>query len=392
MNHLKPLQTNERILSLDVIRGMSLLGIFLVNILSFHSPIMYTNPYEWWDYGDSKVFRWIDILVQGSFYPLFAMMFGMGLYMLYERSIKRGVPFYSIATRRLLMMLLIGILHVTFVWFGDILITYALIGLFTILFIKVSPKALLWTSGLLFFLINGLLFVSLYGVSLVNPYKVTIWTDIENVKQSIEVYTTGSFMEITRQRWMDWYYVNGPQSIIMLVSTIFPFMLFGAAVGKYRWVEKVVEWRTHWGITSIICMTIGFLLKMTPYVFEGNYVWMYVQDIFGGPILAIGYGAFIVWMVSFKPIHRFGHPFAATGKMSLTNYLTQSIVSSIIFYSYGLGLYGNVSLSTCVFIVISIYLMQVVASEWWLWKFQRGPMEWLWRLVTYRQRIPLKKG
>src|SRR5690606_33626732 len=95
---------SNRIQSLDVLRGLSLLGILVINMISFHSPFGYYNPYEWWKYGDVAVFTWLDIFVQASFYPIFAMMFGYGMVIMQKRSALKGISFYKISIRRLIVL------------------------------------------------------------------------------------------------------------------------------------------------------------------------------------------------------------------------------------------------------------------------------------------------
>jgi uncharacterized protein len=139
---ISPLQESNRILSLDRMRGFAMLGIFLVNMLSFHSPLLYIDPLKWWkDPLDQGFYVSIDIFVQASFYPLFSMLFGYGLVLLRERAQLKGISFIPIALRRLSLLLVIGLIHAFFIWHGDILFNYAFLGLIFLLFIRLSGRS-----------------------------------------------------------------------------------------------------------------------------------------------------------------------------------------------------------------------------------------------------------
>ncbi|MFK4998180.1 DUF418 domain-containing protein [Bacillus sp. N9] len=108
---MEPIRSDQRIQSLDVLRGIALFGILLVNMISFHSPFSYYNPYEWFKTTDLTVYSWMDIFVQGSFYPIFAMMFGYGMVIIQERAASKGVSFWKVSIRRLIVLLIFGIVH-----------------------------------------------------------------------------------------------------------------------------------------------------------------------------------------------------------------------------------------------------------------------------------------
>jgi len=167
--------------------------------------MLYLDPATWWDSPlDKGTYVLIDIFVQGSFYPLFSLLFGYGLVLLYERTLKKGVAFYPLVTRRLMMLLLIGMIHAFLIWHGDILINYAIFGFFLLLFLKVSGKWMLMIGGLLWvipnFLISILFIISTLLVPEIDGSSIY---DTAMAEQSIAVYQTGSFVDIFTQRWND---------------------------------------------------------------------------------------------------------------------------------------------------------------------------------------------
>ncbi len=140
---LSPTSVDNRIEALDITRGFALLGIFIANMLFFHTPYLYLDPYSWFTSGDAVTFKWIDIFVQGSFYPIFALLFGYGINMQYEKSIQRNTPYVPVMARRLGILLGIGLLHGLFIWSGDVLFTYAVMGFLMLVFVRIPAK---WLS------------------------------------------------------------------------------------------------------------------------------------------------------------------------------------------------------------------------------------------------------
>ncbi|MEI5906493.1 DUF418 domain-containing protein [Bacillus spongiae] len=381
---MRPIEETARIDSLDMIRGISLLGIFLINMMSFHSPFMYYNPYQWWsESGESSLYMFLDIFVQASFYPLFAMVFGYGLVIQRERSLERGVSFLPLGFRRLCVLLGFGIIHAFLIWSGDILINYALFGMILLVMLRWSGKILLILGIVLFFipqlLISGLFLLSYF----VEPNQMLYFTDMKAVENAVTAYSTGSFMDIFSQRYKDWFLVNGPMNLPFLLLSILPMMMIGAGASKLNMLQRARAMKRVWVAILIVTLTIGIGIKALPFLIEANYSFAIIQDLLGGPFLSVAYAAIIVLLSMNNVMNKILRPFAKAGKMSLTIYLSQSIIGTFIFYSYGLGLYGEVTLITGAWLVVGIFLIQVILAEIWLSRFQYGPMEKLWRTLTY---------
>lgn len=377
----------KRIISLDMMRGFAIFGIFLVNMLSFHSPILYLEPFSWWNRSlDKATYIGIDVFAQGSFYPLFSFLFGYGLVILYARSVMRGVSFYSIAFRRLFMLLAIGIVHAVFIWHGDILINYALLGIVCLLFMKFSGKAMLIT-GITIWFVPNLLLSLLFGLAvLFAPGDEISIYDAAMAEQSIQIYQEGTYWEILEQRVEDWYIVNNPMNFMLMLVSIFPFFLIGGGIAKLKWLERVYELKKSLLIWFNMLLTIGLLLKLSPYLINRNLALEYIQDSFGGPILALTYVLGIALWAEKAPENRLLRAFAPVGKMSMSNYLLQSIVATFLFYSYGLGLYNQVTVFSGTLMVLFIYGLQMWLSTLWLKTHPYGPIEWFWRSVTYKKK------
>ncbi|MCA0149006.1 MULTISPECIES: DUF418 domain-containing protein [Rossellomorea] len=393
MNNLSPIEQSERIVTLDVIRGFSLLGIFIINMISFHSPFLYLDPYTWWKTPeDTALFPWIDVLVQASFYPLFAMMFGYGLGIQQQRATMKGTSFYLFGVRRLLILLGIGCIHAFLIWSGDILINYAVFGLILLGFMRLSGKGLMWLGGILFLMPQLFFSILLVLMTFSDPTGVTNYTNIAALQDSVAAYASGSFSSIMEQRFQDWYIVNSPDNLLFLLLSILPMMMIGAGASKLQLLSKVRKHKKVWMITGGCTLLVGIIIKSLPLLIESNFAYSYIQDFLGGPFLSVSYAIILSLLLLNEKMMKWSKPFASVGKMSLSNYLMQSIIGTLIFYSYGFGLYGEVTLTTGTMLAVGIYVIQVILSEIWLSKFQYGPVEKLWRVLSYGRRNVVKKG
>lgn len=392
-SHLMPLKESERYVSIDILRGFAILGIFLVNMPAFYSPFLYLNPDTYWKEGiDSALDAFVDVFAQASFYPLFAFLFGYGAIMIAERSKLKGLSFPLLFTRRLLILLVFGCIHAFLIWHGDILITYAITGFMFLLFYKLKGKTLLITGLLLYIIPFGLLSLLSFFMMMIPDMDMNkLLYNNEAVLASLQIYSEGSFSDITSQRIEDWMSVNGPANAWLLVINILPLMMCGAAFAKQGWLVNVNQHKKLLRSLMIVGLIGGLFLKLLPYLQGSNYANMIVQDFFGGPLLALFYITLIVLIVQNSAVLKVMKPLANVGRMSISNYLLQSIVFTLVFYGYGFGLYGSISYLTGFVMVLVFYSLQVVLSKWWISRFQYGPVEYVWRWGTYGQKPTFKR-
>ena len=383
----------NRVVSIDRMRGFSLLGIFLVNMISFHSPYFYIDPETWWE-GKINLFtyQFIDLFIQASFYPLFSMLFGYGLVILRERTITKGLNFNPLALRRLSILLLIGIIHAFLIWPGDILITYAVCGFVFLLFIGWSAKRLLIAGLSLYIVPNILLLLMLGAASVIDGGEGFSMYDAQAAEQTIAIYQNGSFAEVTHHRITEWYKNNNLFGLFLYLITILPLFMVGAGAAKLRLFENVRDKRRKLAAGAAILSILGLLIKAIPYLFGKTLVTDYAQDVFGGAMIAMAYALIIALISELKRFDRLFYPLEAAGRTSISNYLFQSVVSTLIFYSYGLGYYGEMSIFSGTMLALGIYVIQLAFSSWWVKRFYYGPVEWLWRSGTYMKKQRFKKG
>ncbi len=380
---LKPTMLQERIATLDILRGISLLGILLVNMFAFYSPLPYIDLASWFTTPSDIVwYQNLDIYVQSSFYPLFAMLFGYGLAMQWQKAQSREQNFYTIGLRRLSVLFVFGILHAVLIWWGDILMMYAFCGVFLLLFLRLRPIWLL-SIGII---INGVMQAfMLLVVGFINfNTRVDEYLDITSVEKAITAYGTGNWVDAFMQRLTDLSVQAGIGMWFVSLFTILPFMLIGAAASKWRLVERAKELKWVWLILTIAGLTIGIFVKSLPIMHTRTYLFDYLKVYIGGPILSVGYIGLIVLLCLIPIVPKLLSPFAKIGRMSLTMYILQSIIGTCLFYRFGFGWYGKVSISTGVLIAVGIIVVQMIVAEIWLTKWKQGPLEAIWRKLTYK--------
>ena len=380
--NVRPTALNERVVALDIMRGFSLLGIFIVNMLAFHTPYYYINPYTWYtDLTDASTFQWIDIVLQGSVYPLFSILFGYGLMMQFMKTIERRTSFTTLAVKRLTVLLLIGILHAFLIWSGDILISYAISGFIAIWLFRLSRVWLLSIALTLYLIPNlGLAFL----MYLVDVMGEGYYAGVQEIEASIVSFGSGSWTDIFIQRAADWSYANLESGSLVLIGiTILPYMLIGASAAKGNLIERTSEKKVFWFVLTIVALGIGYSIKVLPFLFEANFYYMFVQDIFGGPLVAIGYAGLITLLCQLASFKKLLKPVAKVGRMSMTTYLSQSIIATTIFYSYGFGLYGKIDVLTGTWLAVGIFIIQLIFAEIWFTKYKQGPVEAMWKRLTY---------
>ncbi|MBD1380615.1 DUF418 domain-containing protein [Metabacillus arenae] len=384
MEKFEQITSSKRISSLDVLRGLALLGILFVNMRDFSGPLLYMGKMVVsLDPLNNFVEKALTLFVQASFYPLFAFLFGAGTIIFYERAKEKEIAFGPLYLRRLLGLGFFGMIHAFFIWHGDILITYAVTGLFMFFFLKSSPLALLgWSIGL--FLVPNLIFNALLFLTmLIDPSSLSVFANEEEISQAIASYQQGSYWEVANQRIHDWLYVNNLFSAPFLILSILPMFLFGAYAFRSGWFDKEGMKKIHTKWVLIITGGLAVLLKGIPYITVQNALTEQLQLSVGGPVLTVFYVAGFLVLYRNGKVQKALRFFAAVGKASLSNYLLQSIICTMLFYSYGIGLYNQISTIVGMALTLIIFAGQILISNLWFSKFKSGPAEWLWRKFIY---------
>lgn len=411
VERVEPVALSERIQTIDILRGFALFGILLVNLHLFSHPVQeLLIGYD--DVGpllDRIVALGIQVFAESKFYPIFSFLFGLGFALQVQRTEERGSPFLPLYARRLFILLLIGLAHAVFVWVGDILVLYAVLGAILLLFFrKRSPRTLLVWAGV-FLTLAVLLPAGLSGLAMLAKLTPAGAAEVsasyaasdaglraEAAKADI-IYATGSFAEITAQRLSDLRLMYSVA--IFLAFNAFAMFLLGLYAGRrgiFRNVsahapllKKVFWWGCALGLSS------SFVHAMVSHGPEFALpTWLDIlantARTLGAPVLALGYIAGLTLLLQHAAWRARLGPLAAVGRMALTNYLMQSLIATTLFYGYGFGLFGQVGPGLGLLITVAIYGLQIPLSAWWLRHFQFGPVEWLWRTLTYLRPQPFR--
>jgi uncharacterized protein len=385
MNHRSsPLNEENRILSLDLMRGLALLGILLANSLHFQYGLFLVPdihnyyPLGWIDHVAEGVIR---IFAVSSFYTLFSFLFGYGMAFLKERLEQQNKPFNPLYWRRTLILLFVGLAHGIFIWDGDILFVYALTAFVLFFFLKLKERGLLiWSFVLLF----------LMALSIASPEDESMKAlDEQLLNYSLEekeVLTFGSFSEVVSFRFLaDPLGLGFAGDVIINVTamvSVLGMFLLGAFVARKKWLLHVSKHRKLFFRVWWLTLLIGFPSKIA-YLFNGSYAYEMLHTTIGGPLVAMFYASSIALLASNSKWRKHLEPLAYVGRLSLTNYLMQSIVFTTLFYGYGFGLFNRIGIFGGLVLVFVFFIIQIVASRWWLNRYYIGLFEWLWRAGTY---------
>ncbi|WP_321160737.1 DUF418 domain-containing protein [Bacillus sp. FSL M8-0266] len=379
----------SRVELIDSLRGFSLLGILIVNMLNFQYDYDFEKMFDSSFWGQEFGVYVTEILFQGSFYPIFSFLFGYSFIKLIESTKAKGLNTNAIVVRRGFGLIVLGMLHYIFIWNGDILLYYGACMLFLMMFMSSRIKTMLIWSGVL----GALSLVVL-------PYLMTFVYGNDDLLT--DVYAKGAYGDILLSRITiedDMMIVTIIMAIVtitlmpilgFLFGTIMvgPFALLGMAIGKkghLTEVDRGMAYRKGW-VGMII---IGLALKCATFI---DAPWSEMVMTLGAYVLTIGYiQAFIVFYYS-KAAQGLKRLLAGLGRLSLSNYLAQSIICTTIFYSYGLGLFGQMGSMFGLLLAVGLYTAQLFISYLYLKKWRRGPVEWMMGKWVYWRKILLGKA
>lgn len=384
----QPVTQADRYASLDVLRGLALFGVLLVNLLgdfrvslAEHILTFHTHP----GWADRVVDVLVAALLEFKAFALFSMLFGVGMAIFAERAAVRHVGATRFLARRLLVLLLLGLCHLFLIWNGDILALYAVCGLLLLPVIRLPAPGL------------AIVGVAAVALSFALPVGFLWPTDAtlrDLVAQAARIYPEGGFGEILAYHWQETQLLILPLLAIALLRT-WGLMALGAAAWRAGVVRDPERYRNLlWAVAlvggvvggsatalSVYSASTGQPTKVPPLLVEA-----------GSTVpLALAYAAGLLLALRSPAVAAAGAPFAAAGQMALTNYLTQSVILGFLFYGYGLGLYGRFGPAAAAGIGVLLYAGQLVVSRVWLRRYRFGPVEWLWRSLTYARWQPMRR-
>jgi len=424
---MAPVGATERIASVDVLRGVALLGILVINIEFFALPAaMYFDPSLAGGFTGINLYTWLfgSTFFLNKMMAIFSMLFGAGIVLMYERFEARSAPLGGVYYRRVLWLLLFGLIHSYFIWYGDILVTYAICGLLLFLFRRRSAKVLmiLGIATLLFGLLiqfgSGFQFRMLRSASeqveiaraegkAVAPYEEAMaeaWGEIEamfkvtdeEIAAENEAYR-GGYLENLAQRVPETLMMQTQALAFMMFWRVAGLMLLGMSLMKLRVFSAGRSMRFYVGI-AVIGYAIGLPLtilgtnSMIAHEFDIVHRFMIGNQLngVGSLLVALGHAGVVLAICRSGALSLLRRLLAGVGQMALTNYLMQSLICTTIFYGFGFGLFGRLDRFELLGFVLAVWLLQLVLSRWWMNRFRFGPAEWAWRLVVYWQKQPMR--
>lgn len=385
----QPVALAERFAALDILRGLALLGVLLVNLSSdFRIPLaqhiltFHTDP----DWADRAADVGVAILLEFKAITLFSLLFGAGVGVFAERAAARGVDAMRFLARRFLVLLALGLCHLLLIWNGDILTLYAVCGLLLL------PLLRLRTATLAF-----------VGIALIAGAYIIPWGFLwpgdaalhTLATEGIRVYSRGSFGDVLGFHWRE----TGRLILPLLAQTL-PRTLGLMALGTVAWragaLRDPQKYRgLLWEVAAVGGVVGGTMTLLSVYSAStgkpGTAPALLLEA--GSTVpLSLAYGAGLLLALRSLRLATLAAPFAAVGQMAMTNYLTQSVALSLLFYGYGLGLTGRIGSAAGASIGLALYAVQVGLSCWWLRRYRFGPVEWLWRSLTYGRRQPMRRS
>ncbi len=395
----------QRLAAMDVLRGIALLGILLMNIQSFAMPgAAYLNPTAYGDLNgiNFAVWSFSHVFADQKFMTLFSILFGAGVVLFCEHAQAKGKPVASLHYRRTFWLMLFGLAHAYLLWYGDILFSYAICGFIIYLLRNKSITTLLVTGTVL--LLISTAYSLLVGASLGHfpPEAVSgmreAWAPTAaQISSEINAYL-GSYSEAFAKRAEEALFMQTYVFLTIFVWRASAMMLLGMALYKSGFFH--LKWQTSsYQKLLFVCLPLG--LAITLFGVQQNLAQefaleysMFIGNQFnywGSILVALGYAAAILLFVQSGRWQSLQAKFAAIGKTAFSNYILQTLICTGIFYGFGLGLFGEVERWAQLIIVFVVWLLQLWLAQWWLQKYQYGPLEWAWRSLTYWQRQPFRK-
>jgi len=388
-----PVAPGERIVTLDVLRAFALLGILVMNMPGFYASFWDPRPpHERWPGGADRAAWWaMDTFFSGKFNSLFAFLFGVGFAIQLERLMARAAHPVGIYLRRLVTLLAFGVAHGVLLWVGDILHAYAILGILLVLLRRSSDRVLLAI------VVFGLLTPAIFAT-----YQLFTYTPANEQADRgvfghlnrlvVDAHTRGAYLDVVRSNIAQFRTIYSDIRGYLFFPSLFLTILLGYLFGRRRYLQDASAHLPFWRRLMATCLIVGLSAALTfsiavPYLepFKPSVLGVIVTAAYSlqRPALMLFYAAVIVLLVHSDRWGSRLRLLAPMGRMPLTNYLLQSLICTTIFNAYAFGFFNRVGPAAGLLLAVVIYCVQLVWSRWWFTRYEFGPMEWLWRALTY---------
>lgn len=411
----QPVPAGDRIITLDLIRGIAVLGILFANITAFGQPstVYFWPPAMPGGASESDKLAWLFqfVLIDHKMRGMFSLLFGAGMMLFVERAWAKGSGRW-LQFRRLFWLLTFGTVHFYFIWFGDILQLYAVWGMVALLFMKWRAKTQLLVGLALY----GLASVAMVGM-MGSPYYLTTHPEsaqsfpeemrkqvaeaesksLEEVQEELQLHQKGSYPDFVRHQLTEEAETNYQNMIFGLLETL-PMILMGMALYRFGFFSGEFDrgQMRFWGWIGLIAGLAGsaaaglwayaadFPFHQTMFAFQGTMMVPRLAFVLGLAALLVIYAPRFTktWL---------GDRVTYAGRMAFSNYLGTSIIMLFLFNGWALGLFGKFHRIELFGVVLLVWVAMLLWSKHWLERFRYGPLEWLWRCLTYMRIFPLRR-
>lgn len=394
-----PTDSRKRIDLLDIFRGFAVFGIFVVNIEIMNC--IFLNQTEFagqWTSGIDKVsVRILQLFFYTKFFPIFSFLFGLGISMQALKLLKKKDNSSGFFLRRMAVLFVFGIFHILFLWNGDVLHIYAILGLFTILLLKKSSKLIISAAIiLLLFPFYEQLAEFIFTYINFNPERFLAGYTSQDITSLIRNGTYFQGMLFRVQEYM----ANIPLLFVFFAPIALSMFLLGLYVGKKRFIfaiDRFVD-KTKKPLIATAIITNAyriiflFVLPNLEMYSQSSYRPVFFKLMFLSDVaMGIFYLWLIAWLFRFPGWQKFFSPLKYVGRMALTNYLMHSFIGLLLFSSIGFQRYETFSPTATLLTATAVFAFQLILSKIWLKHFHYGPLEWLWRCLSYQKILPIRK-
>lgn len=407
IQYSNPISLNERIVSLDVLRGVAILGILLMNIVAFSMvSSAYFSPEVYNELAGPNWWTWLTLhyLVDTKFMSIFSILFGAGVCIFMERAQAKSHAAWKLQLSRMGWLLLIGMIHAYLIWYGDILVSYAVCGV-AVAFMRKWNPIVLFISGIV------VMFLIPIGLWLLVYWSIQYWPEesLVEMQQSADLSSQTAQAEIAAYTG-PWSGQLGHRVPLVLVMHFFilPLYICWHVIGlmmvgmaAYKWkILSAAKSKRFYILLIVVSSCIGFPLiaigvdqmqlhgwdPATIQFLDSNW------NIVGGVFIACAWIGLVMLVCKTGVLTRVRQALSAVGRMALTNYIGQSIICTYLFYGHGFGWYNTFERVELLYVVGAVWLFQIIFSVLWLQYFRFGPFEWLWRSATYLELQPMKRN
>ncbi|HUQ85951.1 MAG TPA: DUF418 domain-containing protein [Vicinamibacterales bacterium] len=401
-----PIGHHDRYEAIDLLRGLAVLGILVMNIQSFAMPMAaYFNPTALGDRGPVDFYVWAfsHLFFDQKFMTLFSWLFGAGIILMTARAAERGVKPAAFHYRRMLGLLVFGLIHAYLIWDGDILVLYAICGAIVYPFRKLRPMVLL-ALGLLSLaigsslMIGGGFYIPRGPAGAIKEFQDFWAPSAEQLQRETLAFQGG---------WLAQMPMRAKHSLEFQLSDIWLWgvwraggnMLIGMALLKWRVVTAELQQNFYRDLAVIgfgfgLPLIAGGVASMSLHDWETFHSFFIAGQFnyWASLLVAAGWMGFTIAMWHAGIARGLAARLIAVGRTAFSCYILTSLMCTFIFYGHGLGYFGRVSRPGQVAVTVAVWMTLLIAAPLWLARFRFGPLEWLWRTLTYGERQPLRRA